>query len=261
MWCSLFARMRGLKIPILAHSFNFTELPPPLKRPMFAWTLQRIDRFLVFSNVERELYSKAFGLPVDRFDFVHWGVRRPEVENPDKPFVPGDYVCAIGGNARDYRTLIEAARRVPEVPFVLVVRPANLQGLDIPANVKVYTNLPFGRTMNVLAYSRFMLLPLVTSEVPCGHVTLVASMYLGKAYVITDSAGVRDYVHNGENALTVTVNSVDDLMAATRRLWADPALCRRLGENGLRFARSECTEERIEEHFRGWLKARNIVRP
>src|SRR6516225_129004 len=30
-WCALFARLVGLKIPIVAHSFNFTKLPPGIK--------------------------------------------------------------------------------------------------------------------------------------------------------------------------------------------------------------------------------------
>lgn len=255
-WCALFARLHGLRIPILAHSFNFTTLPSRVKRSVFAFALSRVDRFVVYSTVERELYAKSFSLPVERFDVVLWGVQPPEVEAPDVPIEKGDYVCALGGNARDYSTLIEAAHRLPDVRFVLVVRPESLTGLDVPLNVKVYTNLPFGQTMNALLHSRFMVLPLVNSEVPCGHVTLVAAMHLGKAFVITDSAGVRDYVRREDNALTMAAGSVDSLTAAIERLRNDPALCVRLGENGRRFASRECTEERIAEHFRAWIHAR-----
>jgi glycosyltransferase involved in cell wall biosynthesis len=228
---ALFARAFGLKIPILAHTFNFTTLPPLAKRPLFTLALSQIDRFVVFSNMERELYAKTFGLPVDRFDVVCWGVRPPEVDSPEVPFEQGNYVSAIGGNARDYRTLIETARMLPQIRFVLVVRPESLRGLNPPSNVVVHTSLPFGKTMNVLLHSRFMVLPLAGSEVPCGHVTLVAAMHLGKAFVITDSTGVRDYVRNGENALTVSPGSVESLVAATRRLWEDPVFCARLGKN------------------------------
>src|SRR5258708_8824298 len=34
VWCALFSRAVGLKIPILAHTFNFTTLPPLVKRPV-----------------------------------------------------------------------------------------------------------------------------------------------------------------------------------------------------------------------------------
>jgi glycosyltransferase involved in cell wall biosynthesis len=256
-WCALFARALGLEAPIVAHAFNFSALPSPLKRPVFSMALSRIDRFVVFSTVERELYAKTFGIPTDRFDFVPWGVQPPEVDAPGTPLEQGDYVSAIGGNARDYRTLIEAARALPNVRFVLVVRPHSLRGLDLPPNVKVHVNLPFGKAMNVLLHSRFMVLPLINSEVPCGHVTLVAAMHLGKAFVISDSKGVQDYVREGENALTGTTGSVDSLVAATQRLWENPALCAQLGKNGRRFAARECTEKRIAEHFRQWLQSHN----
>ena len=91
----------------------------------------------------------------------------------------------------------------------------------------MHINLPLGDAMNVLHHSRFMVLPLINSEVPCGHVTLVAAMHLGKALVITDSTGVSDYVRNGENALTGPTGSVEMLIAATKRLWENPMLCAR----------------------------------
>jgi glycosyltransferase involved in cell wall biosynthesis len=258
-WCAFFARGLGLSVPILAHTFNFTRLPHAAKRPAFAWALSEIDRFVVFSTMERELYSRAFGLPLERIDVQMWGVRPPEVDSFETPLEPGEYVCAIGGNARDYRTLVESARMLPHVRFVLVVRPESLAGLSVPANVRVHVNLPIGKTMNALAHSRFMVLPLESSEVPCGHLTLVAAMHLGKAFVITNSSGVRDYVREGENALTVPAGDSTGLAAATDRLWNDPALCESLGQNGKRFAARECTEERIVEHFRSWLRDHGIA--
>lgn len=257
-WCAVFARLRRLNIPIVAHSFNFTTLPPLLKRCVFLLALPRVNRFVVFSTFERELYARAFRLSADRFDVVLWGVRRPVVDAPERPLEPGDYVSAIGGNARDYRTMVEAARRLPDVRFVFVVRPESLRGLELPPNVTVHTNLPIGKTMNVLLHSRFMVLPLLGSEVPCGHVTLVAAMHLGKAFIVTESAGVADYVRHGDNALTVPAGSVKSLVKALKRLWADRELCAQLGANGQRFAARECTEGRIVEHFRGWLQANGL---
>jgi glycosyltransferase involved in cell wall biosynthesis len=249
----------GLRIPILAHGFNFTALPNSLKRLLFARALRRVDRFVVFSTVERALYAHAFGLPLDRFDLVLWSVNPPKVDNPEAPFQAGDYVSAIGGNARDYRTLLSAACQLPHIQFVLVVRPESLRGLEIPRNVLTYVNLPNGLTMNVLFYSRFMVLPLADASVPCGHVTLVAAMHLGKAFIVTDSLGVRDYIRNGENALTVPATSVGDLVATIEGLWDNRLLCTQLGENGQRFAERECSEERITEHFRGWLAVKGVA--
>jgi glycosyltransferase involved in cell wall biosynthesis len=257
-WCALFARVLRLKIPIVAHTFNFTELPSAVKRPVLGWMLSKVDRLIVFSRLERSLYAKAFDLPEDHFDVIRWVVRPPHVDSPETPLEPGEYVCAIGGNARDYRTLLKAARMMPHIRFVCVVRPDSLRGLDIPRNVTVHTDLPLGQTMNVLMHSRFMVLPLLHSEVPCGHVTIVAAMHLGKAFIITDSEGVRDYVQDRHNAVTVSPHSANALVEATELLWSTPALCESLGQNGRRFARRECTEEGVVRHFRGWLEATGL---
>ena len=72
--------------------------------------------------------------------------------------------------------------------------------------------------MGVLYHSRFMVLPLINSKVPCGHVTIVAAMHLGKAMVVTSSSGVADYVTDDENAVTVPPNDVDAMASAIQRL-------------------------------------------
>src|SRR5258708_17153687 len=253
-WCALIARMTGFRISILRHSFNFASLPGPLKRSVFRLAFSSIERFVVYSKVEREIYSKCFGIPLDRFDFVRWGVRTPTVSSLRGQAEVAEYVSAIGGNARDYRSLIDAASILPDIRFSLVVRPENLRGLKLPANVIVYTNIPLDQAMEILSRSRFMVLPLVNSDVPCGHVTLVAAMHLGKAFIITDSLGVRDYVRDGENAITVVAGSSEALARATRRLWQDQDLCKRLGGNGRFFAVLNCSENQLAHHFRGCIR-------
>jgi glycosyltransferase involved in cell wall biosynthesis len=259
-WYGLVARLLRVRIPILAHTFNFQNFPSPAKRRLlsFAFRLANIQRFVVYSTMERELYANAFGIPPQRFDIVLWGTNPPTISTPGTPAEAGDYACAIGGNARDYRTLFKAARRLPQIRFVVVMRPENLRGLEVPSNVLVRTNIPFEVAMNVVFYSKFMVLPLVGTEVPCGHVTIVCAMHLSKAYVITDSAGVRDYAKDQINSLTVKHGSVDELVEAVVRLWKNPEFCARLGENGQRFAAAECTDARIAQHFGGWLQDNHI---
>jgi glycosyltransferase involved in cell wall biosynthesis len=251
-WCGLFGRLFGLRSRLMALSFNFVKLPSRWKTGLFAFGLRRVDRFTVFSTVERHLYARAFSLPIERFDFVHWGVQVPKVANTQLPQT-GEYVSAIGGNARDYGTLVEAARLTPEISYALVVRPSSLDGISIPFNVSVHVNLALDSTMGLLKHSRFMVLPLDSSEVPCGHVTLVAAMHLERAMIVTASSGVADYVENGANALTAPQGDVLALVNAIRRLWNDRSFCYNLAKQGKRFASTHCTEENIAEQFRQQL--------
>lgn len=253
-----FLRHFGYRGKHLAFSFNYPKLPTGLARTLHERAYRTVDRFVVYSTMERELYGRYFGIPLDRLQMIHWAVNPPPVE-PDGPLIDGDYVCAIGGNGRDYATLIEAARRLPKVHFVLVVRPHSLNRLDVPQNVTAATNLPLPRAMNLLKFSRFMALPLVSSDVPCGHVTLVHAMHLRKAMAITRSSGVSDYVREGENALTCTAGSVEELTAIIRRLWDDAGLRERLGANGRAMAQECCSEARTRAYFRGVLAEWGVI--
>ena len=52
------------------------------------------------------------------------------------------------------------ARKLPEITFVLVVRPDSLIGQEIPENVKTMVNLPFEQAMNIMLHSAFTVIPL-----------------------------------------------------------------------------------------------------
>ncbi len=237
-----FLNLYGYRGPHLAFSFNYSKLPKGLKTVIQHSGFKSIDRFVVFSTIERRMYHEYFNIPLDRLEFIHWGVAPPTLDPVDRPIVSGEYLCALGGNSRDYKSFIESIRRLPEVNVVMVVRPENLVGLDLPPNVRVMTDIPLAQAMNILAFSRFMALPLDGADVPCGHVTLVNAMHLGKAFAITRSAGIVDYIREGENALMFSAKSVDEMTDVLRRMWDDPELCARLGSAGRAYAAQHCTE-------------------
>ena len=87
-----------------------------------------------------------------------------------------------------------------------------------------------------------MALPLRGAEVPCGHVTLVSAMYLSKAIVVTDSAGVSDYVTEGITGLLCAPGDAAAMAKAVQTLWIDRARADRFGEQGREFAESTCSD-------------------
>jgi glycosyltransferase involved in cell wall biosynthesis len=249
-WCAIFCLIFGLQTKIIAHAFNFAHLPRGLKRTVFSYAFKRVSRFIVFSTIEKSIYSCTFGVPTERFDFIFCDAQPSKVRERDIPFIEGNYVSVIGANARDFGILLDAARKIPELQFVLVVRPESLQGFRIPENVRAYVNLPFDITMNILLHSQFMVLPLLNSSVPCGHVTIVCAMHLGKAVAVTGSTGVVDYIRDDINGLAVPAGDTTALVMTIRRLADDLSLRDRLGQAGRRFAKEMCTEEKTVDYFR-----------
>jgi glycosyltransferase involved in cell wall biosynthesis len=241
-WCAVFAQRLDVQIKHIAFAFNFPELPRGLKRRWMISAFQNISQFITYSTLEKQLYHDYFGIPLDRIQVRFWAVGVPKVE-PETSLEVRDYICAVGGNGRDYRTLMAAMKQLPDIPLVIVVRPDNLKGLFIPPNVKVLVNISKGNAMNIIAHSRFMVLPLKGSQIPCGHVTLVAAMHLGKGFIITNSEGVSDYVIHDRNALTCEAFSPDALAQTIRQLWNDPDKCKKLGHSAKQFAQQYCSEE------------------
>ncbi|MGB8699571.1 MAG: glycosyltransferase family 4 protein [Thermosynechococcaceae cyanobacterium] len=256
-WCAVFSRWFGLKIEHIVHALNYPDLPTGVRRYLSQWAFTDVSQINVSSMAEKQIYSEYFDIPAERFQVKLWGIGKPDVQ-PQEPLVPGDYICAIGGNARDYPTLMAAMKKLPDVQLAIVVRPDNLKNLSVPSNVKVFVNLPMDRAMNILQYSRFMVLPLKGSKIPCGHVTLVAAMHLGKAFVITNSQGVSDYAFHDTNAITCEPFNPDALSVAIRTLWSDPQKCQRLGENGQQFAQQNCSEESSRLQLQQLLLSRNL---
>jgi len=252
-WCAVLSTLLRMKITLFAHAFNFTTLPGPLKRYIFSLAFRRIDRFAVFSGMERDLYSKAFQVDRSRFDFIHWGVNPPTVNNADTPIIAGEYVSAIGGNSRDYRTFADAARALPDTKFALVARPENLLNIDIPANVEVQTNIPFGQAMNIMAFSKATVIPLDRTDAPCGHVTLVAAMYLGVPVIATHSVGITDYILNEKTGILVEPKSVSSLGNAILLLETNNPLRNSIISNSKAFVEQNCCERSIADHFKKWL--------
>jgi glycosyltransferase involved in cell wall biosynthesis len=211
---------------------------------MMRYAFRQIKKISVHSSMERELYSQYFDIPIDRIRLRLWSIGVPEV-SPDHPLQDGRYVSSLGGNGRDYRTLLAACRLLPEIPFVVVVRPENLTGIEVPPNVRVMVNAPFKEAMNILRYSAFTVVPLLSSTVPCGHVTLVCAMHLGKAIVATDSKGISDYVQSDFNGVLCKPLSAESLASEIATLWEDSFRIGDLGRNSMEFGAENCSEEKI----------------
>jgi hypothetical protein len=257
-WAEFWCILLRINVEHLVFSFNFDELPKGWKRRLFGFAYRRIDHLRVHSKMEIALYRDYFGIPEDRMSLALWAMNMPDVL-PKEPLQDGDYLCAVGGNARDYETLLAATLLAPDIPMVWVVRPYNVAGMDLPSHIRVITNVPYPEAMNYLAHSRAMVLPLKSAETPCGHVTLVSAMYLRKAILATDSAGISDYVKDGVSGMLIRPGDAEDLARCMRIVWRDREMQDRMGEKGLRFAEAFCSEANVRREMIDYLALRGLA--
>lgn len=206
-------------IPQIAFSFNFTDIPTGLRAQIYRTALQHIHEFVVFSNYERGIYSKALSIPEERIKVLKWAMDAP-VPGPRTEQRPREpYICAIGGEARDYALLAKVMRRLPHRRAEIVARPYSMAGIDLPDNVTLHVNLPSDQTWRLAVDSIGMVLPLRSRDTACGHITFVAAQLLGVPLVVTDCLGLSDYITPETVFRAVPPKDVDALTDATEALF------------------------------------------
>lgn len=236
----------------LAFSFNFTDLPTGFRKTLMTRAFNAVDAFAVFTDGEQQLYADTFGLDRKKMLRAPWGVA-PPLKTPPAKQIDGAYMAALGGEARDYEVLCRAARLCPDIRFVAIARPHNFDGLSPPANLDVRFNLPFDEAWGLVAHAEAALIPLRSRDTPCGLVTLVGAMHLGKAQIVTEAAGVSDYIRNGETGILTPPGDADAMAAAVQRLHHDPALSARLGNSAKSYAAAHFSEAATIAFFRDCL--------
>ena len=151
-----------------------------------------MTHFCVYSEYERNLYADYFGLDISQITSVNWSQAKPRVGKQPAPLAAKSYVSAIGGEGRDYETLLKAARLLPHIKFLLVTRPHNVNE-TLPSNVILYHDLAPEITWRIAADSTVVVVPLKTDTTCCGHVTLVGAQLLGLPLITTRSEATSEY--------------------------------------------------------------------
>lgn len=217
------------------------------KRPYFRLLHadRGIDRILVHASLQVSLVHERLGVPRDKLALVPY-CADAAFWSP-QGFAEEALLVSVGREHRDYTTLAAACEGEPlEVylatgslhsPAATWTRPAAW-----PANFR--TGFTDHHTLRELyARASLVAVPLVANDFQAGVTTLVEAMAMGKAVVVSATEGQRDIVVDGETGVMVPVGDAAALRAAIRRLMADPAERRRLGENARRAVEREFSVE------------------
>lgn len=249
-----FSKLMSANSPHLSYAFNFTNLPTGAQHKLMAKAFQQPTKFVVFSSMERKLYSEYFGIDESKIDMLHWSVHAPSIDQLSPPIESGEYICAVGGQGRDYKILFDAMRKLRNIKFVLVATAQSIQNLAVPDNVKVHINIPSKQAHNIILHSKFMVLPLRDSQVPCGHVTIVLGMFFRKAMLVTNSCGVHDYIKDNVTGRFFNPHDVKDLSIKIEELWNSPNQIELLANSALEFANIHCNEKGVVNYFKNFLR-------
>jgi hypothetical protein len=196
--------------------------------------------FCVLSRFEAESFARTWRLRRSRVRFTPWPVTRTPPEAPGEPAENGR-VFAGGNSLRDYGPLIEAAGEIGAAVDIATTAlgPASVRGYRSNVTVRPVAATEY-ETM--LRAASVVVVPLEPrTDRSSGQTTYVNAMALGKAIVVTDAPGVRDYIEDGETGVVVPCGDTRAMASAVSSLLADGRRRRRLGERARRHASTELT--------------------
>lgn len=225
----ILSRLIWPRVPIVAWTFNIGKLPSGAKRRLSAFALRRVDAVVVHSRAEVDTCSEWFEIPRAKVVFVPLQRVVPDAlaeEDEDAP-----YVVALGSANRDYALLFDVLRAKP-VRTIVIASSHAVAGLDVPPCVELRAGLPLDECHRILQRARVSVIPVANATTASGQVTLLDSMGMGRATIVTRCPGSTDYVVDGETALLVSPGSREEMATALDRLWSDDDYRGRLGRQG-----------------------------
>jgi glycosyltransferase involved in cell wall biosynthesis len=230
-------KLFAFKVPIGVIDIGLTE-SWKIRERILDFVVPRVDAIFVLGSNQIE-YIKSRWRTSAMVEFFHQHVDT-KFYCP-MPEALGGPILAVGEDrGRDFETLLEAARGI-DSDVVLKTRRVAPDALRHP-NVRVISSFMSGTEYRKLfAECRFVVVPLASSVHASGVGTVLEALAMGKALIVSDSPGIRDYIIPGETALTVPCSDVEALRNAMQRLLLEPHTCARLGLNGRRFVEQHCS--------------------
>lgn len=218
------------------------RLSAPKKRAFFTAlrAQDQIDRVFVYAGAQYQYARGILGIGSAKLSLIPFHADT-EFYRPlrDAEVLPNQ-VCSAGLEWRDYPTLIEAARAMPEVSFKLAAASPwskhrnETADRSLPSNVSA-RRYEYGELRRLYAASALVAVPLYETDFQAGVTTILEAMAMGKAVIATRTAGQTDVIEQGVTGFYVPPGDSKALADAVGRLRNDDALRAQIGENARRW--------------------------
>lgn len=224
-----------------------------LFRYFYKWVLGAADHIIYHSPIEREklvrlgLYNPAYctfvAMGSDN-DFFQKPIKRSDLPQGDQTLRGGYLVLAVGrDHTRDYKTLFEAAEKLPKIKFVVICSKRNIDKLKIPSNVEVLLDLSYKEVADWYQKAAVIAIPMKEMHRSSGQMTLTDSFQAGKAIVASNVAGISHYqLKNKSDVLLVSPESPEELAKAINLVLNDKLLKTTLEKSAVRLAQRFSTQ-------------------
>jgi glycosyltransferase involved in cell wall biosynthesis len=212
-----------------------------------------MDRILVLSRNQVEIFAHH-GVAAERVVPLAFSVDASWY-CPDPDVARDRDVVALGvDRGRDFDTLVEAARLLPDARFDIVAQPGRLDQRTMPPNVTLH-----GIARNVdyrhwLRSARVVAVPTHDMAYPSGQSVLLEASATGACVAVTLTPAMADYVRDGETAVAMPLHDAHGVADVLRSL---------LGNDQMRAQVGAAARRTVESSFAYpgmWHQVRQVIR-
>lgn len=214
--------------------------------PLFLQPFIYVPRPGLFGRLWQALFSRALANPALKIAFCHSPAEieacrrlfpgaaakfRPlhfAIEPiPGRPPAAPPYLFSSGTSCRDYATLFAAARLLPPdcPPVRVACKPADVAGLNVPANVSLHHDLWAQPYRDVLAAATLVIVPLQPLPVSAGQIVFAQAMSAERPVVATCTPAAVEFLGDA-CAWLVPPQDAPALAQAIQAALASPAAAR-----------------------------------
>ncbi len=161
-----------------------------------------VDRFAVYSHEEISVFAATWNIDPQKVDCIPYCFDPDQAKLPATPARQDVYVFAGGNSHRNYLPLVEAARLLPEVRFIIATH--RLSGItNIPANVTA-SSLPHDVYTKTMQNAAVNIVPIQGNlHRSVGHQTFLNSMALKIPTIVNRVLGIEEYIQHQKTGWVV----------------------------------------------------------
>ena len=188
---------------------------------------EKVDHFVAPSRFLKSVLVES-GYPSDRISVAPYVLEIPpeSADNGD-----GEYVGYVGriSPEKGVDVIVEAARRLPEIPFKFAGDYARMPEVArrAPANCSFMGAIPHAQLDEFIGQARLTVVSSVWYEIQ--PFSLFEPMSQGKCVVCADIGSLAEFVEHDRTGMLFKAGAPDDLATKIQHLWDRPARCRELG--------------------------------
>src|SRR3989344_3696394 len=196
--------------------------------------LPMADVFTSYAQVEIDFFEKEMGIKKGKVKYMPLATDYKYFSKKSQPKVKKEIICAVGTEqGRDYKTLFEAVRDLP-VTVEVVCHPDNIEGLNIPANVKIRLNIPIQEVLKIYQRSIISIVPCFERYRSSGQMVLLESAAAGLPVIASEIRGITTafYFKHSKHLVFTKPEDSKDLREKIKMLLENRALRERIAKNG-----------------------------